>query len=105
MAIELHGEIETVPGSSDIVDGWRGSIDFGEVWADADAALWREEWGELPVGRPLIYGCEARHEPTAGPRRVVLGLFAVDERRPVMAAGAPFKLRDGATERAVGRLL
>lgn len=105
MTVELHADIETTPGSPDVADGWRGLIDFGEVWTEGDAALWRDEWGDLPLGRPLTYGCEARRDEAAGTRRVRLRLLALDESRSIMAPGRAFTLPDGAHERALGRLV
>jgi len=105
VAVELQADIETVPGSSDVADGWRELIDFGEVWTEADAALWPAAGGDLPVGRSLTYGCETHRDQTGGPRRVRLRLFALDAPRAVMTPGGAFTLRDGMRARAVGRLL
>jgi hypothetical protein len=102
VAVELEADIHVVETGWDLPDAWRGLIDFGEMWSELDAGLWRAEWGELPLGRPLAYGCEVRRAGDG--RGVVVRLIAVDERRDVMTPGAPFTLNEGGTVRASGRL-
>lgn len=100
--LSLPAEIDSVPGKP-IRDGWRGVVDFGEVWSDEDAELWPEQFGdELPVGKPLLYGCELAIQT---PGRVTLRFLALDARRPVMQPGRTFTLREGLTPRATGHLL
>lgn len=104
MPVELDADIETVPGAPVVADGWRGLVDFGEIWTTAEANLWPAESGELPVGRPLTYGCEAYREQAAGSKRIRLVLFFLDEPRPVMTPGASIILRNGTHSRAIGHL-
>jgi hypothetical protein len=82
-----------------MANGWRGLLDFGEAWTEADARL--NPYGPVPVGKPLTYGVELTW---GAPGRAMLTLLAVEERLPVMAVGASFVLRDGGTARAVGTL-
>lgn len=104
VAIELGAEIEAIPGAPEIRDGWRGLLDFGEKWAQDDADLWSPEWGDLPLGKPLTYGCELSRAPGED-RRVTIRLLVVDYRREVMKEGATFVLRDGHNARASGKLV
>jgi hypothetical protein len=101
--VDLAAEIEPVPGAAEVGDGWRGLIDFGERWAQSDREVWSPEWGELPLGEPLVYGCEVERDP-GGNRRVTIRLMMVDERREAMKPGAAFSLRDGPLARATGTL-
>jgi hypothetical protein len=109
MSIELLAQLEPVAGVPELRDGWRGIVDFGEVWTDADAALWPDGSGEIPRGEPLVYGCEVRLLATDGEGeplyRAKVVLWSLDERRNVMADGAKLALRDGKTVRATGHLL
>jgi len=92
------------PSDDEVADGWRGLVDFGEVWSPSDAGLW-PHGSDVPTGEALTYGCEVRF---IGPRteaRVVLRLWAIDAPRPVMQQGAEFILRDGLTPRGKGNLL
>jgi len=79
-------------------------LDFGERWTDSDAELWRPEWGPLPIGSSLTYGCQLTWD-TAGPPAATLSLLAVHKRAEVMKPGAGFTLRDGGTPRASGTLV
>ena len=103
MSIALAAVIEAIPGRPEIRDGWRGLLDFGEKWSQEDADVW-PQCGELPLGKPLTYGCELNRDSPDSPR-VALRLFAVQDRRKVMQPGATFVLRDGQTARASGTLL
>jgi hypothetical protein len=108
MAIELAIEFREDHGLP-LRDGWRGLVDFGEIWTNDDADLWRREWGTLPVGEPLQYGCELRLASAASEDvdvgRGVLTLWSVDELRASMASGAELALSDGGSLRARGRVL
>jgi hypothetical protein len=105
MPVELVAEIEPVTGAEEVRDGWRGLLDFGERWTEADRNLgWPAEAPEVPVGQPLTYGCEVSREE-AVPGRVRIRLLMIDEPRPVMQPGLQFTLRDGGRARATGRLL
>jgi hypothetical protein len=105
MSVELLAEIEPVEDAAQLPDGWRGVLDFGELWTEADRRLgWPPDAPEVPVGQPLTYGCEVRLD-AAEPTRVRIRLLVVDEVRKAMTPGAAFTLRDGGTARAVGHLL
>ena len=104
VAVELVAEIQPTAGVSDTPDGWRGLIDFGEEWSEADAALASPPGGEVPIGQPLIYGCEVTRDVDS-PGRVRIRLFALEEPRVIMTPGAAFTLRDGRAARATGRLV
>jgi hypothetical protein len=104
MALDLHVRIE-VDGRPDLRSGWRGLLDFGERWTEEDAQLWPSGSGSVPVGEPLVYGCELRwlqNEDTE--RKAVLTLWSIDAPRSVMTNGATFRLLEGATLRATGEL-
>jgi hypothetical protein len=103
VAAELTAAIETVPGAAPIADGWRGIIDFGEVWTEDDADLTYPPGSDPPLGESLAYGCEITFSASDS-EAVSIRLIALDFPRPVMAAGAQFTLRDGGTPRATGRL-
>src|SRR4051812_18212028 len=104
MALELLAEARPVAGASDLFDGWRGLLDFGELWSEQDEALWPSDSGPLPRGRPLTYGCEVtrRHHDEL---RDSIQVWSLDEPAAVMTPGASFTLRDGDRARAVGELL
>jgi hypothetical protein len=104
VAIELAAEIYAVAGQAEIKDGWRGLLDFGEKWTEDDSRPWQPEWGEVPLGHDLIYGCSVQRDPAAA-NSVVIQLWALDEPREVMRQEATFVLRDGPTARATGTLL
>jgi hypothetical protein len=104
MSVELLAQIEPVEGAAQLPDGWRGLLDFGEFWTEADRRLgWPPDAPDFPVGQPLTYGCEVTTDPT-DPTRVRIRLLP-DELRKVMKPGAAFTLRDGLTARATGHLL
>lgn len=84
--------------------GWLGLIDFGEVWSASDAGLWPGP-GEVPIGRPLTYGCEVISMSDGTPVRVSLTTLAIDAPREVMKPGATFTLNDGISPRVSGRLV
>jgi hypothetical protein len=105
LMIELDAELKPAPAAAEMADGWRGLLDFGEMWQEADAEQWQADWGAMPVGEPLLYGCEARRAAVGNETRWTLRLWALDEPRPVMTAERVFTLRDGGSDRAVGRLL
>jgi hypothetical protein len=103
VAVEFLADIEPASGAQEIPDGWRGLIDFGEVWTELDADLaWPNS--EVSLGAPLTWGCELTREPE-GQERVRLRLWGLDEGREVMKPGAPFTLRDGLNARASGKLV
>jgi hypothetical protein len=104
VAIELLAEVRPTSGMPEIGDGWRGLLDFGEAWTEGDAELWPAGSRDIPVGEPLVYGCELKRDAD-DTRRVRLHLFAVDEPREVMKPGTPFTLRDGQTARAAGHIV
>jgi hypothetical protein len=99
MKVRLHASVEPAPGCRELPDGWRGLLDFGEVWTKADAECY--PYGPVPEGRPLTYGCELTWD---APGRATLTLLVVTEPRSVMAAGASFVLREGHTASGVGTL-
>ena len=104
MGAELLAQIEPVGEAVVLRDGWRGLIDFGETWSEADAGLaWPEGSVNVPVGEPLVYGCEITYAE-AGTERVRVRFIALDWLRPVMVPGARFTLRDGAAPRATGHV-
>lgn len=100
--LELLAAIRPVAGQPELPDGWRGLIDFGETWTQAEQALWPSSAGPVPVGKPLTYGC-VLHRPETK-QQVRLTVFSLDEARAVMTRGAPLTLRDGHTARATGNL-
>ena len=104
MPIELTADVEPLAGEAALRDGWRGLLDFGEVWTAKDADLLPEVSGVVPEGQPLTYGCELRGAPTDRPRATLVLWFG-NERRDVMKSGATFTLNDGATPRASGRII
>ena len=104
MTTELLARIEPVAEAVALRDGWRGLIDFGETWSEADAGLaWPPGSTNVPVGEPLVYGCEVTYAE-ASTERVRVRFIALDALRPVMVPGARFTLRDGATRRATGQI-
>jgi hypothetical protein len=104
MTAELLAQIEPVGEADAPRDGWRGLIDFGEVWSEDDTDLtWPSGSENIPIGEPLAYGCEVTFaEPDT--ERVTVRFIALDSLRPVMVPGARFTLRDGATPRATGHI-
>ena len=103
MTAELLAQIEPVGEAAAPRDGWRGLIDFGEIWSEADADLaWPPGSGNVPVGEPLVYGCEVTY--AEADERLRVRFMALDSLRPVMVLGARFTLRDGATARATGHI-
>jgi hypothetical protein len=104
VSVELRAEIEAVPGPAELRDGWRGLLDLDETWSEDDADLWHSQWGALPLGEPLTYGCEVSR-PAIDSREVGIRLFALDKPRGRMTPGASLTLRDGASARATGTLL
>jgi hypothetical protein len=104
MPVELLAEIEHVPGAPVIPEGWRGLIDFGELWSRADEDLWPPDSGPLPEGQPLTLGCEVM-PCSSSDNGVRIRIFLLDARRKVMVRGAALTLRDGRTARANGKLL
>lgn len=102
--LELLAEIDQVREGG-LPEGWRGVIDFGEVWTEADAHLWPSVSGRLPIGEPLVYGGEIGPSSTATPMRAKVVLWAIDAPREIMRPGAHLTLRDGGIERAHGHLL
>ena len=104
MSVRVFAEVETVPGAPELPDGWRGLIDFGELWTEDDAHLRPRVSGCTPVGKPLMYGCVLTHE-RAGEQRVKIEIWSLGEPRRIMAPGAQFTLRDGLQARAVGHVL
>lgn len=104
MGFELHVEVDQSQARQQIFDGWRGIVDFGEVWTETDRTLWLGP-GAFPAGKPLAYGVQADGDGSGTPGRMILRFLFLDERRPVMAPDVPFVLRDGGTQRAVGRIL
>ncbi len=49
MSVELLAEIERVKDAAQLLDGWRGLLDFGELWTDADRHLgWPPDAPEVP---------------------------------------------------------
>jgi hypothetical protein len=102
VSIKLAAQIELMPGVPEMHDGWRGLLDFGEKWTKEDADLAAP--GPIPIGEPLMYGCEV-HCDANDHQRVTIGLWALDDPRKVMEQGAAFVLRDGLTARASGTLL
>jgi hypothetical protein len=104
MPIEFRTEINPVPGADEVPHGWRGLVDFGETWTEADEHLWPHESGPLPTGQSLTYGCEVtRTAKTA--EQVNIRIWFLDQPRHAMTPGASFTLRDGHAERATGKLL
>jgi hypothetical protein len=90
-------------------DGWRGLVDFGELWTGTEQEeFWQEKWGPIPVGEPLRYGCELRLADSGRvDEQVVRGelrFLALSEPRESMAPGATLTLFDGGTPRARGRV-
>jgi hypothetical protein len=110
MALQLRIEFESVDGAPALRQGWRGLIDFGERWTEDDAELWPEVSGAVPVGEPLVYGCELRllASPSEGPAsntEAVLQVWSLEARRSVMRQGVALRLLDGKNVRATGELL
>jgi hypothetical protein len=104
MTAELLARIEPVGEVATLRDGWRGVIDFGEIWSEADIDLaWPPGSGNVPVGEPLVHGCEVT-QTDADSDRVTVRFIALDSLRPVMVPGARFTLRDGASPRAIGHI-
>jgi hypothetical protein len=104
LAAELLAQIDQVADGAAFRDGWRGLIDFGEVWSESDADLaWPPGAGNVPVGEPLVYGCEVT-PADSDTEHVRVRFLTLDSLRPVMVLGARFTLRDGATQRATGRI-
>jgi hypothetical protein len=103
VAIKHAAKIEVMPGATPIPDGWRGLLDFGEKWSEDDADPEAPEW-PIPIGEPLMYGCEVNRDPTDD-RRVVISLLVMQNRPSAIKQGAAFVLRDGLTARASGTLL
>jgi hypothetical protein len=104
VALHLDVRVEQVEGATELLDGWRGLLDFGEHWTEADAALWPGP-GSVPLGKPLVYGCELQWRGTQGTtNEALLTLWSVDAPRSVMRTGAPFRLLDGSDLRATGEL-
>jgi hypothetical protein len=101
--VELLAQIHTARDAAEIPDGWRGLIDFGEVWTAADEALWPSGSGTLPGGQPLAYGCELRRDARA--REATVRFLFLDQPREVMKPGMSFTLREGLKTRASGMLL
>ncbi len=107
-ALKLRVRFRRVGEASALRDGWRGLVDFGERWSQDDAALWPS--GDLPVGKPLTYGCEMRlvvkaDEAAGADGEAILRLWGIDVPRPVMTPGASLQLCDGGNVRATGELL
>jgi hypothetical protein len=101
---ELLAEIESFSDAPGLHDGWRGLIDFGERWTEDDADLaWPPGSATVPLGEPLVYGCEVTY-PEPGSDSVRVRFNALDSLRPAVVAGARFTLRDGETARAHGRV-
>lgn len=98
---EVLARIDPTPEGQPLRDGWRGIIDFGEVWSEAESDLWPPGSGAVPVGQPLVYGCELAD---ADADLVRVRFIALDSLRPVMQPGTRFTLRDGDTPRATGHL-
>jgi hypothetical protein len=110
MTLQLRVEFRAVDGASALHEGWRGLVDFGEHWTDHDADLWPTSSGAIPVGKPLVYGCELRLLASSSGERVaegegVLDLWSLDTLRHVMEPGACVRLLDGRSVRATGKLL
>jgi hypothetical protein len=104
MTAEFLAQIDPIADGAAVRDGWRGLIDFGEVWSEADTDLaWPPERGNVPVGESLVYGCEVTPAESNN-ERVRVRFLTLDSLRPVMVLGARFTLRDGATPRATGRI-
>jgi len=81
VAGELTAEIDPLPGASAIRDGWRGLIDFGELWSQDDAYLMVPPGAVVPIGDPLMYGCEVARDPTNS-RRIRIRLLRSTSRGP-----------------------
>jgi hypothetical protein len=110
MALQLRIEFQSVDGAPALRQGWRGLIDFGERWKEDDAELWPDASGAVPVGEPLLYGCElrlmaSRSEDSASNTQAVVELWSLDAPRSVMRQGVPLRLLDGKNVRAKGELL
>ncbi len=103
MAVRLKIKLQRADGVPELPDGWRGLVDFGELWTAGDAALWPTGSGDVPIGQPLVYGCELRHLSVEG--EAVLSLWSLDAPRPVMTDGTKIRLLDGNHLRARGELL
>jgi hypothetical protein len=104
MKAELLAKIDPVADGVALGDGWRGLIDFGEVWSEGDTDLaWPPGAGNVPVGDPLVYGCEVTHAES-DTTRVRVRFITLASLRPVMVLGARFTLRDGAIPLATGRI-
>jgi hypothetical protein len=106
MTVRLTVKLQAVDDAPELLDGWRGLVDFGEIWTESDAALWPSGSGDVPVGNPLIYGCELRlYGSDREVGEAVLSLMSIDTPRSVMTQGAKIRLLDGQTLRATGELL
>jgi hypothetical protein len=103
MALRLTVKLQRADGVLELSDGWRGLVAFGEVWTAEDAALWPAGSGDIPVGEPLVYGCELRHRSAEGD--AVLSLWSLDATRPVMTKGTKVRLLDGSHLRAGGEFV
>jgi hypothetical protein len=102
--VTLTAQIDAVPGAPEMRDGWRGLLDFGELWTEMDADFWPADSGDLPLGQPLVYGCEVLRD-SAIKNGATIRLPFVDQPRPVMQAGATLTLREGHATLATGRLV
>jgi hypothetical protein len=54
--LELMADIESEAGRPGLKSGWRGLLDFGEVWTESDADLWPSVSGKVPLGDSLMWG-------------------------------------------------
>jgi hypothetical protein len=110
MALQLRIEFQSVDGAPALRQGWRGLIDFGECWSEHDAELWPAVSGAVPVGEPLVYGCELRllaspSEDRASNTEALLEVWSLEAPRSVMRHGVALRLLDGKNVRATGELL
>lgn len=102
--------VKPADGAPALRDGWRGLIDLGERWSQDDALLWPSGSGDLPVGEPLVYGCELRYrsaDPSSAhaQKEAHLELWSLEVARRVMIQGAKIRLLDGNRLRATGELI
>jgi hypothetical protein len=110
MALQLRIEFQSVDGAPDLRQGWRGLMDFGERWTEEDAELWPAASGAVPVGEPLVYGCElrlmvSRSENSASNIQALVEVWSLEAPRSVMRQGVALRLLDGKNVRATGELL